>query len=78
MTSVTYNRDAGNGRPRWKTRITDCGKNQLMCLIYCNDRLYKAKKFPTLTSALTWGSNTDGCSVMINPARNAASPDVSC
>lgn len=53
MTSVTYHRDAGNGRPRWQTTVT--GNNrQLLALIYCNGRLYKAKKFPTLESALNW------------------------
>lgn len=54
MTSVTYNRDAGNGRPQWSTRISASGRHQLLCLIYANGRLYKAKKFPTLDSALRW------------------------
>jgi hypothetical protein len=52
-TNVTYDRDAGNGRPRWRTTVTG-DKKQLLCLIYCNGRLYKAKKFPTLESALRW------------------------
>lgn len=56
MTNVTYHRDAGNGRPRWQTTITGSNR-QLLALIYCNERLYKAKKFPTLESALRWAGD---------------------
>lgn len=53
MTSVTYDREPGGRMPKWRTQVTGT-KNQLLCLIYCNGRIYKAKKFPTLESALRW------------------------